>query len=118
SFRLQEVSKALTAGRKYTFWYMFEPLVMSKSVFDSLKPEHQKAMMEAGQSLEKFGMEEARKDDDRVVDVYGKAGAKVVDMDQATFLKWRKIAEQSAFKDFAGKVKDGKRLLDLALQVS
>ncbi|MFL6649146.1 MAG: TRAP transporter substrate-binding protein DctP, partial [Sulfurifustaceae bacterium] len=54
SFRLQEVSKALTAGRKYTFWYMFEPLVMSKSVFDSLKPEHQKAMMEAGQSLEKF----------------------------------------------------------------
>ncbi len=117
SFRLHEVSRALTAGRKYTFWYMFEPLVMSKTVYDSLKPEHQKAIMDVGLSLEKFGTDEARKDDDRVVEVYSKAGSKVVDMDQAAFLKWRKFAEDSAFKDFVEKVKDGKKLLDLALAV-
>jgi TRAP-type C4-dicarboxylate transport system substrate-binding protein len=118
SFRLHEVSKSLTAGRKYTFWFMFEPLVMSKSVYDSLKPEHQKAIMEVGVSLEKFGVDEARKDDDRVVDVYNKAGSKVVEMDQAAFLKWRKVAEQSAFKDFADKVKNGKQLLEMALAVT
>lgn len=117
SFRLQEVSKALTAGRKYTFWFMFEPLLISKSVYDSLKPEHQKAIMEVGAGLEKFGMEEARKDDDRVVEVYSKVGSKVVDMDQAAFSKWRKIAEETAFKDFAGKVKNGKQLLEMALAV-
>lgn len=117
SFRLQEVSKALTAGRKFTFWFMFEPLLISKAVYDSLKPEHQKAIMEVGESLEKYGMEEARKDDDRVVDIYSKAGNKVVEMDKTAFDKWRKVAEQSAFKDFAEKVKDGKRWLDMALEV-
>lgn len=117
SFRLEEVSKVLTAGRKYTFWFMFEPLLISKSVYDSLKPEHQKAIMDVGVSLEKYGMEEARKDDERVVEVYRKAGRQVVDMDEASFLKWRKVAQESALKDFVEKVKDGKRWLDLALQV-
>src|SRR5689334_20665894 len=34
SFRLEEISKNLTTGRGKSFWYMFEPLLMSKSIFD------------------------------------------------------------------------------------
>ena len=68
---------------------MFEPLVISKSVFDSLTKEQQQAVIEAGASLEKFAMDAAKVDDVRMAEVYAKNGAKVYDMDDATFAKWR-----------------------------
>jgi len=117
SFRLHETSDFLTSGRNHTFWYMLEPLLMSKLVFDSLSKDQQKIVMEVGASLEKFGMEAARGDDSRVVDVYTKAGDKVVDMDAAAFDKWRQIARGSAWKDFEERVKGGKQLLDMATSV-
>jgi TRAP-type C4-dicarboxylate transport system substrate-binding protein len=96
---------------------MFEPLVISKAAYDGLTPEQQKIVMDVGTSLEKFAMEESKKDDQRLADVYAKAGAKVTDMDDATFQKWRKIAQDTAFKDFEEKVKNGKQLLEMALAV-
>jgi TRAP-type transport system periplasmic protein len=117
SFRLHETSKALTTGRKHTFWFMFEPLLMSKAAYDGLTPEQQKIVMEVGASLEKFGMEESKKDDERVAEVFGKAGDKVVDMDEAAFQKWRQVAKETAYKDFASSVKNGQQLLDMALAV-
>ncbi len=36
SFRLEEIAKALTTGRGKAYWFMFEPLMMSKEVFDKL----------------------------------------------------------------------------------
>lgn len=117
SFRLYETSKNLTTGRKNTFWFMFEPLVMSKTVFDSLTKDQQQAVLDVGASLEKFALEQAKADDQRVADVYAKAGSKVVDMDDASFAKWRAIAQQTAWDNFAKNVKDGKRWLDLATAV-
>jgi TRAP-type C4-dicarboxylate transport system substrate-binding protein len=117
SFRLHENSKFLTAGRNHTFWYMFEPLLMSKKAFDSLTPAQQTLVMDVGASLEKFGMEAAKGDDQRVVEVYTKAGNKVVDMDPAAFEKWREIARNSAWKDFEEKVKNGKALMEMAVGV-
>ncbi len=117
SFRLQEFSKFATSAENKSFWFMFEPLLISKSLFDSLTPEQQKIVMEVGASLEKFGVEEAKKDDRRMVEVYTKAGAKVVDMDEASFNAWRAVAKETAFKDFAANVKNGQALLDMALAV-
>jgi TRAP-type C4-dicarboxylate transport system substrate-binding protein len=117
SFRLQEVSKFVTTGRKNTFWFMFEPLLMSNSTYNSLTPAQQKIVMEVGASLEQFALEESKKDDARLADVYGKAGAKTVDMDDAAFAKWRALAEKTAWKDFVEKTKNGQQLLDMALAV-
>jgi len=117
SFRLHETSQFLTSGRNHTFWFMFEPLLMSKRLFDSLTPAQQKIVMDVGASLEKFGMEAAKADDQRVVEVYTKAGDKVVDMDAAAFAKWREVARASAWKDFEEKVKNGKQLMDMAASV-
>src|SRR5712671_1389058 len=52
SFRLEEISKNLTTGRGKSFWYMLEPLLISKSVFDALTPDQQKVMAEVGEAMQ------------------------------------------------------------------
>jgi len=42
---------------------------------------------------------------------------KVVDMDDASFEKWRAIAKDTAWKAFAEKVKDGQKWMDMATAV-
>ncbi|MFJ7566270.1 TRAP transporter substrate-binding protein DctP [Herminiimonas sp. NPDC097707] len=117
SFRLYEVAKQVTTARKNTFWFMFEPLLMAKSTYDSLTPAQQKIVMEVGVSLEKFAMEESKKDDVRLGEVYAKNGATASDMDDAAFAKWRELAKQTAWKNFAENVKNGQQLLDMAQAV-
>lgn len=117
SFRLQEFAKFATSARDKSFWYMFEPLLISKDLYDSLTPAQQKIISDVGASLEKFSVEESKKDDQRMAEVYAKGGAQVSDMDEKSFQAWRAIAEQTAFKDFAERVKNGRALLDMALSV-
>jgi TRAP-type C4-dicarboxylate transport system substrate-binding protein len=117
SYRLYEFTKNVTTARNKTFWYMLEPLLIAKNVFDKLTPEQQKIIMDVGASLETFGIEESRKDDQKMADVYAKAGANVHDMDEASFNEWRELARQSSFKDFVAKVKNGQALLDMATSV-
>lgn len=114
SFRLYEMAKHVTTARDKTFWFMYEPLLMSKSTYDSLTPAQQKIVMEVGASLEKFAIESCKVDDKELAVVYSKAGAKVHDMDEKTFLIWRKLAKESAWKNFEDGVKDGKKLMEMA----
>ncbi len=117
SFRLEEVADHLTTARKNSFWYMFEPLLMAKSTYDRLTPEQQKIVMEVGESLEQFSIEESKKDDERAAEVFEKAGKKAYDIDDAAFAKWREVAKASAWKDYAEEVKGGQELLDMAASV-
>ena len=57
------------------------------------------------------------KDDDRAAEIFAQAGAKVHDMNEAQFEQWRKVAQESAFKDFEERVKNGKQWLEMALAV-
>lgn len=116
SFRLEEVSKALTTGRKYAYWFMLEPLMMSKQVFDKLPKDQQAAIMSVGADLEKFAMESAKADDIAVANIYLKAGAKVSDLDQATVKKWQAIARETAWKDYAAKSESCAKLLAAAIK--
>jgi TRAP-type transport system periplasmic protein len=118
SFRLEELSKALTTGRKRSFWFMLEPLMMSKDIYASLPPDQQKVIMDVGVEMEAFGTAEARKDDNTVAKVYAAKGAQVADMDDGHLLKWRKIAEESAWKDYAAKSADAAELMKLAQSVA
>ncbi|MGH7081087.1 MAG: TRAP transporter substrate-binding protein DctP [Acetobacteraceae bacterium] len=118
SFRLQEVAKDVTTARKYTFWYMFEPLLMSKDTYAKLTPEQQQIVMKVGGSLQGYALSACKADDAKVAEVFGKAGAHVNDLDKAQFLEWKKLAERSAWKDFAKQVKDGQKLIDMAQAVA
>lgn len=117
SFRLYEVAKSVTTAKGKSFWFMFEPLLISKTTWDTLTPAQQKVVMEVGASLEPFAMEGAKKDDKLLAEVYAKAGNKVVDMDQASFDKWLAVARETSYKNFAENVPNGKQLLDMALSV-
>jgi TRAP-type C4-dicarboxylate transport system substrate-binding protein len=100
SFKLEEIAKFLTTGRNKAYWFMFEPLMISKEVFGRLTKAQQDVVMALGAELEAFARQEAQADDRRAADVYAKAGAKVFDLDAATVAKWQAIARTTAWKDF------------------
>ncbi|MFC5473717.1 TRAP transporter substrate-binding protein DctP [Paraherbaspirillum soli] len=114
SFRLEEVSKSLTTGRDRAYWYMFEPLLMSKATFERLTKEQQAIVLAVGGEMEQFAQSAARLDDSGVAAVYQKAGAKVVDLNAATVKKWQDIARTTAWKDYAAKNDNCAKLLKLA----
>jgi len=103
SYRLEEVAKALTTGRGKSYWFMFEPLLMSKTIFAQLPKAQQDLVMAVGVEMEKFALEGAKADDQAVAGVYQKSGAKVYDLDAPTVKKWQEIARRTAWKDYAEK---------------
>jgi len=114
SFRLEELARSLTTGRGKSYWFMLEPLVMSKQIFDALKKNQQDAIMAIGLEMEAFGSKEAMADDQKVAEVYAKKGAKVSDLDEATVDKWRAIARDTAWKDYAARSPLAAELIKLA----
>jgi TRAP-type C4-dicarboxylate transport system substrate-binding protein len=117
SFRLEEVAKSLTTGRGKSYWFMLEPLIMSKQILDAMPKAHRDVIVALGAELEEFGTREAKADDQKVAEVYAKKGAKVADLDEATVDKWRAIARETAWKDYAGKTALSAELLKLAEEV-
>jgi TRAP-type transport system periplasmic protein len=117
SFRLEELAKSLTTGRGKSYWFMLEPLIMSKQIFGTLSKEQQDIIVALGAELEQFGTKEAMSDDQKVAEVYTKRGAKVSDLSEAIVDKWRAVARETAWKDYAGKTALSAELLKLAEQV-
>ena len=118
SFRLQEVSKHLTMSKVgKSYWFTFEPVMMSKLVFDKLPKDQQALIMTVGAEMEKVALDGARADDAQVADVYRKAGATVHDLTDAALAKWVALARTSAWKDFAEKSESCAKLLKLAEKV-
>ena len=93
---------------------MLEPLIMSKSIFDALPKKQQDLIMEIGEGLEAYGRDAAMADDEAVAKIYEKAGAKIHDLDETIVEKWRKIARETAWKDYAAKNAGSAKLLQLA----
>jgi len=117
SFRLEEISKAVTSGINGSFWFMFEPLLMSKAIYDSLSADQQKAISEVGTSLEGFALDSAKADDVALATVFGKAGAKVAEFDAPALQKWQEVARGTAWTDFAARSTSCADLLKLAEKV-
>lgn len=118
SFRLEEIAKSLTSGAGNSYWFMLEPLLMSKSIFDAMPKKHQDIILAVGAEMEPLGREGAQADDVEVAKVYEKAGAKVSALDAATVGKWRDIARDTAWKNYSGKTATSANLMKLAADVT
>jgi TRAP-type C4-dicarboxylate transport system substrate-binding protein len=114
SFKLEEIAKHLTTARNKAYWFMFEPLMISKEVFGKLPKAHQDIIMAVGAEQEKFALEAAKADDKLVAEVYTKAGAKAYDIDGPTLAKWQAIARATAWKDYADRNETTKALISAA----
>jgi TRAP-type C4-dicarboxylate transport system substrate-binding protein len=114
SFRMDEVSKALTTARTGTYWFTLEPLMMSKPLFDQLPKEHRDIVMAVGGELESFALRAARADDAAAGSLFQKAGAKVVDLDAHSLRRWVALARATAWKDYGDKSEGCARLLAMA----
>lgn len=118
SYRLNEVAKNLTAGRGRSFWFILEPLMIAKSTFEALTPDQQKIVKEVGLELEDFAFAAAKRDDEALVKVYADKGIPVQDMTDAHIEKWKALARDTAWKEFADKSKRNAELLKLAESVA
>jgi TRAP-type C4-dicarboxylate transport system substrate-binding protein len=92
--------------------------MMSKAIFDKMPKNHQDIIVAVGTELEAFGIQGAKDDDIEVSKVYEKAGAKVSALDATIVGKWRDIARDTAWKDYAAKTATSATLLKLASDVS
>jgi TRAP-type C4-dicarboxylate transport system substrate-binding protein len=117
SYRLFEHAKCLTAPGENALWFMYEPVLVSKKVFDGLTPEQQKAILDAGEKAEVYFNEEVRKGDQVMIDAYKKAGVEVVEMSKEDYDAWLAVAKESSYKNFAANVPDGDKLIEKALAV-
>ena len=117
SYRIYEQVSCLTAPGANALWVMYEPILMSKKSFAKLNEAQQKEILKAGKMAEEFASTASKEADLKLVDAYKKAGVKVVEMTSEQAAMWRKVADESSYKEFVDKVKGGKELLDLALSV-
>jgi TRAP-type C4-dicarboxylate transport system substrate-binding protein len=117
SYRLFEHAKCLTAPGENALWFMYEPVLMSKKVFEGLNEEQQKAILAAGEKSEAFFDSEVRKGDQLMIDTYKKAGVEVVEMSKEDYDAWLALAKESSYKNFAEKVSGGDKLIEKALAV-
>lgn len=116
SYNLHEQVRAYTSPTENTFWFMYEPLVLSATAFESMCPAQQELVREVGAGLQEQAYEASRADDERVEGVFRDAGVEVVTMDDGAYAEWLELAENQ-WEDFADEVPEGQRLLDLAHQL-
>jgi TRAP-type C4-dicarboxylate transport system substrate-binding protein len=114
SFRLDEVSKYVTTARGGAYWFMLEPLLMSKAAFDRLPKDQQATLMAVGAELEAFARKSAQMDDAAVAALFQGKGGRTVDLTQDTLHKWQEIARNTAWKDYGSRNENCAKLLGLA----
>ncbi|MEQ8356788.1 MAG: TRAP transporter substrate-binding protein DctP [Kiloniellaceae bacterium] len=117
SYRIYEQVKCLTEPGDHALWFMYEPILMSKSSWDKLDEAQQKALMAASKKAEDYMTAEAKGLDSAMVDVFKKAGVEVVKMSADDAAAWRAIANETSYKIFSDNVPGGKELIEKALAV-
>jgi TRAP-type transport system periplasmic protein len=114
SFRLDEVSKYVTTARGGAYWFMLEPLLISKAAFDRLPRDQQAILMSVGAELETFARKSAQMDDAAVAALYQGKGGRSIDLSAETLRKWQEVARNTAWKNYASRNENCARLLALA----
>jgi TRAP-type C4-dicarboxylate transport system substrate-binding protein len=114
SFRLDEVSKYVTTARGGAYWFMLEPLLISKAAFDRLPKDQQAILMSVGAELEAFARKSAQMDDAAVAALYQGKGGRSIDLTGETLRKWQDVARNTAWKNYGSRNENCARLLALA----
>ena len=102
SFRLEEVRKCLTSGRGKAYWFMLEPLMMSKIVFDKLPKEQQDDDHGCRCGSGEVRASSAAKADDQAWPRSIQRPAPRSTTSTTRVKKWQALARNRLWKDYAG----------------
>lgn len=116
SYKLYEQIKSFTTSLDNTFWFMFEPLVISNSTWEKLSPEQQSIFEDVAAELQQWAYDASIADDEYVTELFKEKGVDVVDLSDEDFQKWLNYAEP-IWEKFAEEVEGGSELIELAKQV-
>ena len=117
SYRIYEQVSCYTPAGDVALWFMYQPMLMNKSKFDSLNADQQKALMDASAKAQAFYLEEAKKQDAASEQVFRDAGVEIAQMSPEDFEAWRALAQETSYAAFVAEVEGGQELLDMALAV-
>lgn len=117
SYRIFEQVKCYTPASDVALWFMYQPLLMNKSTFDGLNPAQQAALKAAGRAAEAFYLNEGKSADAKSTAVFKENGIEIANMTEEDFNAWRDLAKETSYKNFLEGNPDGKKLIDLALEV-
>lgn len=116
SYHLQEQVTSYTSPTTHTFWFMYEPLVMTNEAFGKLCADQQAAVTEVGEGLQEYAYTASAEDDVRVEQIFKDAGVEVVTMTDEDFQAWLPLAKEQ-WDAYAADVDGGQELLDLAMKL-
>jgi len=117
SFKLQEATKHLTTPAARSFFFILEPIMVSKLVWDTLSRPQQEAMLAVGEEMIPFNLKGALADDIEMSRVFAAAGVALHPMAEATVDRWQAVARASAWTQFADKTPLAARMLKMAQDV-
>jgi TRAP-type C4-dicarboxylate transport system substrate-binding protein len=117
SYRIYEQVGCYTPAGDVALWFMYQPLLMNKSKFESLTGAQQAVLRAGAAKAQAYYLEEAKKEDAASAKIFADAGVEIAHMSAADFEAWRVIAKETSYKKFVADVPDGQALLDMALAV-
>ena len=117
SFKLEETCKFMTTPGKRSFFFILEPIMVSKSVWDTLTKPQQEAMLAVGEEMVPFNLAGAQFDDQELSRVFGAAGVAIHPMEDETVDRWQTVARASSWKQYAEKTPLAAKMLKMAEDV-
>lgn len=117
SFKLQETCKYLTTPGRRSFFFILEPILVSKAVWETFSASQRDAIMAVGEGLVPFNLAGAQADDVEMARVFAAAGVDVHPMSDGSVDRWQAVARDSAWKQYAEKTPLAAKLLKLAQEV-
>lgn len=116
SYKLYEQVDSFTTATENTFWFMFEPLVISTAAWDKLSPEQQEIFEEVAAELQPWAYQASEDDDAYVAELFKEEGVNVVDMNDDAYQEWVELSKP-VWDSFAESVDGGAELLEAALEI-
>jgi TRAP-type C4-dicarboxylate transport system substrate-binding protein len=99
SFKIYEHARYATFGG-YGIWTSFQPLIMSRTAWESLTPEEQKAFEEAAEISDMYFVETQRDALRVATETFQKAGATVRELAYDEYENWLKVAKVSSWEEY------------------
>jgi TRAP-type C4-dicarboxylate transport system substrate-binding protein len=115
AFRVAELAKCVTIPGDYSLGFGYLPLLASRKGFERLNRTQQSVLLKVAKEAERSLADGYRGLDDYLVRMLGTSGVQTVTLSKADYDAWIKLAQASAYRDFAATVPGGNQLLDDAV---